>query len=203
MQNIQQKRNTGRIWWVVAALLFILVGTAIMLYPKLTDLRYALAQSDFAAAAAAADSEDRADAAQPGQEDGIVLPDGAVALLQIPAIGLEAYVVEGTDRSALANGPGHYPDTPLPGERGNSAIAGHRTMYGAPFNELDLLEPGDKILTATSERSAVYRVTQVLVVYPTDLEVVAQTGPDRLTLTTCHPEGHSTRRLVVVAELTE
>ena len=191
MQHSQQKRGTGRAYVVVAAVLVILAGAGIMLYPKMTDLRYAQAQSSLAA-----------DAAESGPGNGIALPEGAVALLRIPAIDFKAYVVEGTERSALAKGPGHYPDTPLPGEAGNSAIAGHRTMYGHPFHDLDLLRPGDEIFTSTANCTAVYRVVRVVVVYPTELGVVAQTGADRLTLTTCHPKGSAARRLVVVAELT-
>ena len=58
----------------------------------------------------------------------------------IPSIGVSEYVVEGTDADNLRKGPGHYPDTPLPGQQGTSAIAGHRTTYGAPFRKLDELE---------------------------------------------------------------
>ena len=138
------------------------------------------------------------------------LPPGTTLLvgflvtpILIHFIGLETYVVEGTDKPALAKGPGHYPDTPLPGEAGNCAIAGHRTMYGHPFRDLDLLEPGDEILTSTADCTAVYRVVRVVVVYPGQTEVVAQTDDDRLTLTACHPKGSASRRLVVMAERTE
>ena len=60
----------------------------------------------------------------------------------MPAIDKSAYVVEGTDTDDLRKGPGHYPDTPLPGERGTVAIAGHRTTHGAPFRNIDKLERG-------------------------------------------------------------
>jgi sortase A len=123
-------------------------------------------------------------------------------VLEIPAIDFRAYVLEGTTGSVLAKGPGHYPGTPLPGDSGNSAIAGHRTMHGHPFHDLDLLQPGDEIFTGTAECTAVYRVVEVIIVYPSDTSVVAQTGADRLTLTTCHPKGSASRRLVVVAEPT-
>jgi sortase A len=191
MQYPQQKRRSGRARTIVPAILIILVGAGIMLYPKITDLRYSLAQSHLVA-----------DAANSGNGSGIALPDEAVALLEIPAIDFTAYVLEGTDRSTLAKAPGHYPGTPLPGETGNSAIAGHRTMNGHPFHDLDLLEPGDEILTSTADCTAVYRVVRVMVVRPTELGVIAQTGADRLTLTTCHPKGSAARRLVVVAERT-
>ena len=59
-------------------------------------------------------------------------PGDPVGRLRIPAIGLRTVVVEGTDPEELRDGPGHYPDTVLPGERGTVALAGHRTTYGAP-----------------------------------------------------------------------
>lgn len=200
MLDRANKPGNGRALVIVTAVMAILVGTGIMLYPQITDWRYALAQSNLAETTAGRGDEA---SAGPGSEGGIAFPDEAVALLRIPAIDLKAYVVEGTNRSALSKGPGHYPDTPLPGETGNSAIAGHRTMYGHPFHDLDLLRPGDEIFTYTADCAAVYHVVEVLVVHPTEIGVVAQTGVDRLTLTTCHPEGSSSRRLVVVAELTE
>ncbi len=57
--------------------------------------------------------------------------------IEIPKIGLSAYVIEGVGVDDLKNGPGHYPDTPLPGQKGNAAIAGHRSTYGAPFANVD------------------------------------------------------------------
>jgi sortase A len=104
----------------------------------------------------------------------------------------------------LKKGPGHYPDTPLPGQLGNSAIAGHRTTYGAPFGNLDSLEPGDEIyITMLTGDRFVYEVTGSEVVEPSDYHVI--TDSDRtvatLTLTTCHPWGQATQRLIVYATL--
>ena len=70
-------------------------------------------------------------------------------MIQIPKIGVDKIFVEGTGREDLKKGPGHYPGTPLPGEIGNAAIAGHRTTYGQPFYDLDKLAPGDEIITQT------------------------------------------------------
>ena len=69
------------------------------------------------------------------------LKGDSIAQIDIPSIGVSEYVVEGTDTESLRKGPGHYPETPLPGERGTSAIAGHRTTYGAPFRKIDQLKP--------------------------------------------------------------
>ena len=63
----------------------------------------------------------------------------AIGRLRADAIGLDTIVVEGTGSSDLRKGPGHYPDAPLPGQRGTVAIAGHRTTYGAPFRHVDAL----------------------------------------------------------------
>lgn len=127
-----------------------------------------------------------------------------IAKLQIPRIGIDSIVVQGTARDDLKNGPGHYPATPLPGQYGNAAIAGHRTTYGAPFNRLDELQPGDFILTQSLVGEFVYVVTETLVVAPTEIGVVANT-PDEpwLTLTTCNPEFSARERLVVKAKMVE
>ncbi len=112
-----------------------------------------------------------------------------IAKIQIPRVGVDSIVVQGTERDDLKNGPGHYPATPLPGQLGNAAIAGHRTTYGAPFNRLDELEAGDFILTQSLVGESVYVVTELLVVAPTEVGVVADTpGEPWLTLTTCNPE---------------
>ena len=121
----------------------------------------------------------------------------------IPDIDVDVVVVEGTTASALRAGAGHYPDTPLPCEVGNVGIAGHRTTYGRPFHNVDLLEVGDEITLETPIGSCTYQVsTEPFVVRPTDIEVVANT-PDEatLTLTTCHPKGSARQRLIVKATL--
>ena len=125
----------------------------------------------------------------------------AVAQIRIPRIGLDKAVVEGVDLSDLRRGPGHYSGTPLPGQSGNSAIAGHRTTYGAPFFRLDEMQPGDPILVSTAQGAFRYEVQRVFIVKPTQVDVVEPTGGDHLTLTTCHPRFSAAQRLVVVADL--
>ena len=70
----------------------------------------------------------------------------AVARIDVPAIGVNDIVVAGVTRDDLKRGPGHFPETPLPGQLGNVAIAGHRTTYGQPFPNDDNLNPGDDII---------------------------------------------------------
>ncbi len=121
----------------------------------------------------------------------------------IPDIDLDVVVVEGTTSSALRAGAGHYPATPLPCEIGNVAIAGHRTTYGRPFHNLDLLRPGSEITLVTPIGSCTYRMmSDPFAVLPTQTQILDDT-PDEatLTLTTCHPKGSARERLIVKATL--
>jgi sortase A len=128
-----------------------------------------------------------------------------VAEIQIPAIGVDQYVVEGTADSDLSKGPGHYVGTAMPGQEGNVAIAGHRTTNGAPFNGLGHLVPGDRIiLTTVYGQSFAYVVSGTpQAVSPSDVGVLNYFGDNRVTLTTCNPEFSSTQRLVVVGKLNQ
>ncbi|HVC71022.1 MAG TPA: class E sortase [Acidimicrobiales bacterium] len=125
----------------------------------------------------------------------------AVALLQIPKIGVNKVVVEGTNTPDLRQGPGHYQGTPLPGQAGNAAIAGHRTTYGAPFYNLDALQPGDEIMLTTPQGTFTYKVARSMVVSPSDRTVLAASSTPELTLTTCNPRFSASSRLVVQATL--
>jgi sortase A len=124
-----------------------------------------------------------------------------VAIILIPKIGLNQVVVEGTGTSQLELGPGHYAGTPLPGEQGNVAIAGHRTTWGRPFYDLNELADGDQILLSTSRGTFVYRVSSSQVVSPSDVSVLDPTSAPTLTLTTCSPRFSAAQRLVVTATL--
>lgn len=130
------------------------------------------------------------------------VPEGeAVGRIRIPAIGLDKIIVEGVSLPDLKKGPGHYPETPLPGQKGNAAIAGHRTTYGAPFNRIDELVAGDEILVQTVQGDFRYIVTEQLIVAPTAVEVLEDKGDNRLTLTSCNPKYSARERIVIVAKL--
>jgi sortase A len=129
-------------------------------------------------------------------------PSGeAIAIINIPKIGVDSAVVQGIERPDLRKGPGHYPLTPMPGQVGNAAIAGHRTTYGAPFYRLDELGVGDDIAVRTQAGTYHYRVTKQIVVQPTDVGVLDPTPDATLTLTTCEPRYSAQKRLVIHALL--
>ena len=94
----------------------------------------------------------------------------------IPSIGLDWIVVEGVQVADLKKGPGHFHETPMPGQLGNAAIAGHRTTYGAPFFDLDDLEPGDLIEVQTLVGTFIYEVTGTEVVNPSEYALVIPTN---------------------------
>jgi sortase A len=127
----------------------------------------------------------------------------ALTRVKIPAIDVDVVVVEGTTASALRAGAGHYPATPLPCEKGNVAIAGHRTTYGRPFHNLDLLKNKDLIILETPIGTCTYEVSvEPFAVQPDDISVVANTPNDAtLTLTTCHPKGSARQRLIIHAKM--
>lgn len=123
-----------------------------------------------------------------------------MALLQVPALDLEQIVVEGTSADALKEGPGHFRNSSLPGQRGNVVIAGRRTTYGAPFARLDELENGDEVIVSVAQGRYVYEVTDVREVEPGDEDVLDQLGQNTLTLITANPPYRADGRLAVVAE---
>jgi len=133
-----------------------------------------------------------------------------IARLIIPDINVEWTVVEGVGTDELRDGPGHYGTTPMPGMPGNASIAGHRTTWGAPFNRVDELEPGDEITVRTIQGTFTYRVIPQesgkghFIVSPDRIDVLDQdfeVAPNRLTLTACHPKFSARQRIIVVAEL--
>jgi sortase A len=131
----------------------------------------------------------------------------AIGRIEIEKIGLRAVVVQGVGVDSLKDGPGHYPDTPMPGQKGNASIAGHRTTYGAPFGSVDELVPGDKIEVTTVQGRFMYAVLAQadgsghLIVSPNQVEVLDDAGDDRITLTACHPKYSASQRIVVVGVL--
>ena len=120
-----------------------------------------------------------------------------MATIQIPKIGVNKTVVQGVSLDQLKRGPGHYPESPLPGQKGNVGIAGHRTTYGAPFHDIDGLDIGDEIVITTLQGTFRYKVDSKLIVAPSDVSVLADKGDNRVTLTSCHPRFSARQRIVV------
>jgi len=121
--------------------------------------------------------------------------------IKIPSIDADYVVVEGTEEADLERGPGHYPDTALPGQRRTVAIAGHRTTYGAPFNQIDKIEIGDTIVLEMPYGTFTYDVTATRIVDPDQVGIVRDIGRDRLVLTSCHPLYSAAQRYAVFADL--
>jgi sortase A len=127
-------------------------------------------------------------------------------------VHVNVMVVEGTTLAALQAGAGHYIDTPFPCEQGNVGIAGHRTTYGRPFNKLDEMRPGDTVDLLTPFARCTYQVvppfdghSNPFIVLPNDFGVVGQDGDlgtgHWLTLTSCHPKGSDSHRIVLRLKL--
>jgi sortase A len=122
--------------------------------------------------------------------------------IRIPRIGLDAVFVHGTRWGPdLSQGPGHYAETPLPGVGRTTAIAGHRTTFGAPFRHIDSLEAGDRIRITLPYAPFQYRVFKHRIVDNEDWSIIRDRGFDALVLSACHPLYSAEQRWVVFARL--
>jgi sortase A len=125
----------------------------------------------------------------------------AVGTITISKIGVGYPIVQGTDTSSLEEGPGHYPQTSLPGLGQTVAIAGHRTTYLAPFRHIDSLSQGDKIVVTMPYGRFTYVVQYLRIVLPTALWVIKDVGYERLVLSACNPLYSAAQRIIVFARL--
>jgi len=202
---VKALRTTGNVFIflglsILFFVLYELVGTSIITKARQSDL-----QADFNAALAQPANLNPAFTGQlpvPGNARSAVR---ALARLKIAKIGVNVIVVEGVTLDRLAYGPGHYPQTKLFGEKGVTAVAGHRTGWGAPFFNLDELVPGDEVVVETTKATYTYRVMDKIVVSPSHSEVL-QGNPkshaeQQLVLTTCTPKFTARNRLIVFTDL--
>ncbi|HEY6935951.1 MAG TPA: class D sortase [Terriglobales bacterium] len=145
--------------------------------------------------------------AQQWQQQNLQLPAQPAGLvttltrLSIPAIKLDAVVVEGVNRRDLLMGPGHLPETPQPGQPGNSVISAHRDTF---FRHIHELKPGDYIMVQRAGRQFRYQVTGKKILQPDDVWVTKPTPDTQLTLLTCYPTyyiGPAPERLAVFSRL--
>jgi sortase A len=124
--------------------------------------------------------------------------DGVSFEIQIRVLGYRAMVHQGVSLNNLASGPGHYPTTAWPGSPGNVGVAAHN-IYWLSFNRLKV---GDRIEIQTQHGLYIYELTGLKITDPNDRTVLAATGDDRLTLTTCYPlwaGAFATKRLIFFA----
>jgi len=203
-----QTRTAARRVLSGVSIITAVVALGLLVYPFTTNLRQGRLQSKLAI-------EFNQARTKQAYRSGRIEPGAPLTRISIPAIGLKpTIVVEGTGPSASRAGAGHYPGTPLPGEEGNVAIAGHRTTYGKPFANIDRLKPGDEIRLETPVGLYLYRVIAPVgdaplvgpgaagyIVDSHDFSPIIQTPGRTLTLTTCHPKGSAARRLVVKAAI--
>jgi sortase A len=124
-----------------------------------------------------------------------------IGRIELPTLGRSYVIAEGTDTSTLRKAPGHYPDTPLPGQGGTVGVAGHRTTYGAPFRPIDRLRRGQRIIARMPYGSFVYEVERTRVVKPQDVWVKRRVRHERLILSACNPLYSARERIVVFARL--
>jgi sortase A len=129
-------------------------------------------------------------------------PAGAVRL-RIPAIGVDAPVVQGDGWEQLKKGAGQHIGSANPGEDGNLVLSAHNDIYGEIFRNLDRLQVGDEIIISTQLEDFVYKVVDTRIVAPTQVEVMDQTREPIVTLISCYPYMVNTDRIVVIAELVE
>lgn len=128
-------------------------------------------------------------------------PGEAIGRIRAPRGKIDSVIVEGTATGDLRKGPGLYESTVYPGVGGTTAIAGHRTTYGAPFRNIDGLNPGARIVVEMPYGEFTYRVQERKIVPPTAVHVTKNVGYDRLVLTACHPLYSAAKRMVVFARL--
>ena len=130
----------------------------------------------------------------------VAAPGSLVGMLDVPRLRMSLPVIEGDDDRTLKASVGHLPDTPMPWQAGNSAMAGHRDGL---FRPLKGVAVGDEITFRTTTEAIRYRVARTTIVKPDDVSVLAPRSRDTLTLITCYPfsyVGPAPQRFIVHAE---
>jgi sortase A len=127
-------------------------------------------------------------------------PDQAIRL-QIPAIKVDAPIVQGDGFEQLKKGVGQNVGSANPGQNGNVILSAHNDVYGELFRYLDKLAPGDQVILYTQQRQYVYVVDRTAIVEPNAVEVMASTGSPTTTLISCYPYLVDKKRIVVFARL--
>lgn len=121
--------------------------------------------------------------------------------IEIPAIKIDAPVVQGDGWEQLKKGVAQHIGSANPGDSGNVVLSAHNDVYGELFRDLDKLRPGDQVMLYTQQRQYVYVVDRTEIVEPTAVEVMASTGAPTVTLISCYPYLVDKQRIVVFARL--
>ena len=121
--------------------------------------------------------------------------------IQIPAIGVDAPIVQGDGWEQLKQGVAQYIGSANPGESGNMVLSAHNDVYGEIFRDLDQLEEGEEIIVNTANHSFTYIISNIQIVEPTDVDVMEPTPDPTVTLISCYPYWVDTHRIVVRASL--
>ena len=129
------------------------------------------------------------------------VPVRQIGTITIPKIGLVHPIFQGIWLTVIDHGPGHWPGSADPGQRGNTVFAGHRVTHTHPFENLDQLAPGDKVVFTMPNGVFTYAVTRTIIVKPDDLWVVYPTSRPTMTLFACHPKHSAAERIVVKGKL--
>ena len=127
-------------------------------------------------------------------------PEQAIRI-QIPAIHVDAPVVQGDGWEQLKKGVGQHIGTANPGETGNVVLSAHNDIFGEIFRYLDQLQPGDEVILYTNQRAYRYIVTRTRVVEPTEVSVMTPSSTPIVTLISCYPYLVDNQRIVVTAQL--
>ncbi len=124
------------------------------------------------------------------------------AILEIPKLDLKVGIVQGVEIKDIKYNVGHFPESAMPGEKGNFAIAGHRVSYfGEPFKEIDKLEKGDKVYVTYNGHKYTYEVEYMYEVTPNQTESLKQTEDATITIVTCTIGAK--KRVIVKGKLVE
>ena len=126
---------------------------------------------------------------------------GRIIRIGIPAINVDAPVVQGDDWEALKTGVGLNVSSGIPGKPGKIILSGHNDIFGQVFRDLDRLVPGDEVMLLTEKNAFTYIVTGTQIVQPSQVEVMNQTENSTLALISCYPYLVDTQRIVVSADL--
>jgi sortase A len=129
------------------------------------------------------------------------VPITQIGTMTIPKINVVTPIFEGVWLTVVDHGPGHWPNSAMPGRRGNSVFAGHRVTHTHPFLDMDLLAPGDKIIVDMPYGTFTYAITGITIVQPEDFGIIFPTKTPTITLFACNPKHSAAQRIVAKGKL--